>query len=146
MLNNLLQITNSFNSHKSNENEKKLNYNNQNMIKNQENLIENLNELNSNVEAKSSEILSNLEIIQKNIGKEDYNYSIENINKVFKNIDSEKIINSLKSIKTNLAQIILSNDEMKSSAKNMTDNLEALILNLKKAEENDLFLLINLVS
>ena len=71
--------------------------------------------------------------------------SISTIDKIFNEINIDVTLNDLKSVHLNLLEINRSNIEFQNIVKNMTVNFEELILNLKKTEENDLFLLINLV-
>lgn len=144
LIENIKKINN-FISNPNSMNQNIVYYQQNEFVEHQENLISNLNQINNEIETKSNEIINNIQQVKKNLNKEDFNETLNNVNKLFSVIDSLKLIESLKRLKNDIAYLTMNQKDIKESIKNISDGIEELVVSMKKAEENDLFLLINLV-
>ncbi len=120
-------------------------YDNDRIIQKQKMLLNRIYDLNLSLKGKSFEILNNLRYLKKKIHENDYHNSIKNINMILKNMEIDNIIENIRIITIDLNEIAHLNDNLKNLSKVISDSLEEFSFELKKAEENDLLTLINLV-
>lgn len=111
----------------------------------QEKILENIKNLNMLIKSKSAILTDNLKLLKQNIKQENYNSSISFIDILFKEISLEEIFIDLKMLKNNINQIGVGKPETISIGKDIIDALDKLVLSVKRAEESDLIMLINLV-